>query len=66
VTIVLRAGFDERVEQRSFSAQRGSVIVKPAGARHRNVYRSRSVEALTIEVPNSLRLVYVALFQGLR
>jgi AraC family transcriptional regulator len=56
VTIVLRGGFDERVEQRSFSAQRGSVIVKPAGARHRNVYGARSVEALTIEVPDSVHL----------
>jgi len=53
VTIVLRGGFEERVEQRSFAAQRGSVIVKPAGARHANVYGSCEVECVTIEVPPS-------------
>ena len=53
VTIVLRGAFEERVGQRSFSAQRGSVIVKPAGARHANVYGTGEVECVTIEVPPS-------------
>jgi len=51
VTIVLRGGFEERIERRSLSAQRGTVIVKPAGARHANVYGTQSVECLTIEIP---------------
>jgi len=56
VTIVLRGGFEEQVGQRSFAAQRGSVIVKPAGARHANVYGTREVECVTIEVPPSFEI----------
>ncbi len=56
VTIVLRGGFEEQVERHSFSAQRGSVIVKPAGARHANAYGTRDVECVTIEVPAAIEL----------
>jgi AraC family transcriptional regulator len=56
VTIVLRGGFEERVENRSFSAQRGSVIVKPAGARHANAYGTDDVECVTTEVPREVGL----------
>jgi AraC family transcriptional regulator len=56
VTIVLRGTFDEQIEKRAFSAARGSVIIKPAGARHSNIYGSREVECVTIEVPPSVAL----------
>lgn len=59
VTIVLRGGFEERVERRSFSATRGSVIVKPAGARHANAYGTRDVECITIEVPAAFQFTEV-------
>ncbi|MFL6247749.1 MAG: helix-turn-helix domain-containing protein [Thermoanaerobaculia bacterium] len=62
VTIVLRGGFEERVERRSFSAARGSVIVKPAGARHANAYGTHDVECVTIEVPAALRFPEVRHF----
>ncbi|HEY4642023.1 MAG TPA: AraC family transcriptional regulator, partial [Thermoanaerobaculia bacterium] len=60
ITIVLRGGFEERVERRSFSAQRGSVIVKPAGARHANAYGTSEVECITIEVPRSVQLGHIS------
>src|SRR5688572_16336337 len=56
VTIVLRGDFEEQVERRSFIAQRGSVIVKPAGARHANAYGTRDVECITIEVPAAIEV----------
>jgi quercetin dioxygenase-like cupin family protein len=62
VTIVLRGGFEERGEQRSFYARRGSVIVKPAGARHASVYGTSDVECVTIEVPAAARVTEVRHF----
>jgi len=56
ITIVLRGGFDEQIERRSITAARGSVIVKPAGARHANHYGTSAVECITIEVPSSVRI----------
>lgn len=56
ITIVLRGGFDEQIERRSITASRGSVIVKPAGARHANHYGASAVECITIEVPSSVRI----------
>jgi AraC family transcriptional regulator len=64
VTIVLRGGFEERVERRSFSAVRGSVIVKPAGARHANTYGTRDVDCITIEVPATVPLNEVRHFEA--
>lgn len=56
ITIVLGGGFEERVERRSFTAARGSVLVKPAGAAHANAYGTGDVECLTIEVPAAVEL----------
>ena len=63
ITIVLRGGFEERIGRRSFAAQRGSVIVKPPGARHANVYGASEVECITIEVPPSFELAEVRHFR---
>jgi AraC family transcriptional regulator len=50
IVVAISGGWDERVDNRSFICRPGSFIVKPAGAKHANVYGFDSTRSIVIQL----------------